>query len=66
MKVYSATIKIEVVFQAANDDQAQERAEELADAYEPHFRTPTGKDKAPPAWVGDVESQAAEDVECQE
>ena len=66
MKDYSATIKIEVSFQAANDDQARERADELADAYEPRFRTPTGKDGKTPAWVGDEQGRTAEDVECQE
>ena len=66
MKDYSATIRIEVSFQAANDDQAQERADELADAYEARFHTPTGKDKVAPAWVGDEQGRTTEDVECQE
>ena len=66
MKDYSATIKIEVSFQAANDDQAQERADKLAESYELHFYTPTRKDKFAPAWVGEEQNRTAEDVECQE
>ena len=66
MKDYSATIRIEVSFQAANDEQAQERADELADTYTSRWPTPTGKDGKATAWVGDEQGRTTEDVECQE
>jgi hypothetical protein len=56
MKDYSATITFTVGLTAKDDEQAEERGNELSEAFAIRFQTPTGKDRLQPKWVGDQES----------
>jgi hypothetical protein len=55
MKDYTATVTVQVAIRAKDDENAEERAKILADAFGFTFTTDAGKPKTPPAWIGDQE-----------
>ena len=58
MKDYTATITLRVSITARNDEQAEERAQEIADSisYDGAYHGRTAVTKKP--WFGDVEIEA--------